>query len=142
VIDDSGNRYVVDTDNNACRIRCCGRLSHFMGSMGRDQDFNCRGAAFDAGNGVLYVADYGGRRIKKFTPEGTFISSWSVSGPGYPLGVGVGNGGVYVVNDGTSTVQKYDAQGALQLQWGSPGTANGQFPSPMGWRWTGLGRST
>ena len=51
---------------------------------------------------AIYVADYGNDRIQKFTPDGTFVTKWGVSGSGdgefdSPYGIAVDmSGNVFV----------------------------------------------
>ena len=93
------------------------------------------GIAVDSSSNV-YVADYRGSRIQKFTSDGAFITNWGSHGSGdgqfsYPWGIAVdANDDVYVVARYNHRVQKFTSDGSFITKWGSYGSSNGQFKSP------------
>ena len=86
--------------------------------------------------GLVYIADTGNNRVRKFTTDGIFISEWGGLGTGNgqlnaPYATAIDDvGNVYVADAGNSRIQKFTPGGAYLLQWGSFGTAIGQFHGP------------
>jgi sugar lactone lactonase YvrE len=84
-VDSSGNVFIADTTNNVIRevghdglIRTVAgnRTAGFSGNGGPAMSAQLRaprGIAFDR-NGNLYIADYGNRRIRKVSADGTIIT--------------------------------------------------------------------
>jgi DNA-binding beta-propeller fold protein YncE len=91
-----------------------------------------RDAATDS-DGNIYVADYGNDRIAKFTPGGTWITSWGSPGGldgefRRPYGVELdAQNRVYVADSTNHRVQIFDANGNFLAKYGSAGTGPGQF---------------
>ena len=89
-------------------------------------------------DGNVYLTEFTGSRVFKFSPEGEELARWGGPGtaPGLlqaPTGIAVdADGFVYVAESGGSRVQKFTADGELVLGWGSSGTEDGQFISAMG----------
>lgn len=100
-----------------------------------------RGIAFDA-QGNVYVADEGNNQIKKFTPDGIFISKIgdptgaAGSGPGQfndPIDVAVdADGNIYTVEFQNNRVQKFASDGTFITTWGSYGSGDGNLKHPYG----------
>lgn len=109
---------------------------------GNGQFLNVPGVAADsAGNIYVTDADEGGTslsRIQKFSPTGTFMSTWGTWGTGTgqlerPRQLTVdGNDVIYVVDGGNHRVQKFTVNGTFVGGWGSYGTGDGQFRFPSG----------
>jgi DNA-binding beta-propeller fold protein YncE len=93
--------------------------------------------AVDAG-GNVYVAEWGNRRIQKFTNDGAFVSQWGTQGQELgqfmtPVGVAVSPAGdVYVTDWDNHNVQRFTSDGAFLSRWGTLGMENGQFHNPTG----------
>ncbi len=69
--------------------------------------------------------------IQVFSNNGTFITSWAVTGS--PQGIAVDTAGnVYIAEFNNSYVEKYTSSGTFISQLGTPGTGNGQFTNPRG----------
>jgi DNA-binding beta-propeller fold protein YncE len=106
---------------------------------GQFGDASPKGIAIDSAADV-YTADYGNRRIQKFTNTGTFLSKWGRPGSGdgqfsgRPIGVDVDGGdNVYVTEAfGGHRIQVFTDDGTFLTKWGAEGTGNGQFNSPFG----------
>ena len=85
------------------------------------------------GQGNIYVADQGNRRIEKFDSNGKFLLAWGTEGKDdgqfqSPVGVAVDSkGNVYVSDQLASRVQKFDGNGKFLTKFGGPGNANGEF---------------
>ncbi len=107
------------------------------------------GVAIDSA-GNVYVTEFSGNRVQKFTPEGVLLSQWGVEGVGFgssqpgetgglaqglfgnPTGIAIDDAdNVYVSESGTSRVQKFSTDGELLGSWGSVGTGPGEFLSAM-----------
>ncbi len=86
--------------------------------------------AYD-GHGTLYVADYSGERIEKWSTSGAYLSAWGTLGSGdgqftSPFGVAYGpNGDLFVTEEGGSRVQELSDAGVWKA------TVSG-FASPYG----------
>jgi DNA-binding beta-propeller fold protein YncE len=134
-VDDSGNVYVIDMDNNRIQKFTSGGtyvLKWGSEGSGNGQFQYPQAVAVDA-SGNVYVVDTGNSRIQKFTSSGTFLMKWGSGGSGdvefqYPQGVAVDTSGfVYVVDSGNSRIQKFTSSGTFLMKWGGGGSGNGQF---------------
>lgn len=106
---------------------------HLIGSRGTGLgQFNKpRSVAVDAQDN-LYVVDMTGR-VQKFSPAGTFLSSWQM--PQTDLGKPKGmcrdrDGNIVVIEPHYSRVNHYSLGGKLMAQWGDRGTNRGQLMFP------------
>jgi len=89
------------------------------------------GVALD-GSGNVYVTDYEGNRVYKFTSAGALLTRWDSSYSG-PVDIATdGSGGVFVVNLIGKRVEKFTAGGSYLATIGSAGTGQGQFQEPVG----------
>jgi DNA-binding beta-propeller fold protein YncE len=116
------------------------------------------GDAVDA-SGNIWVSDFGGDRIEKFSSSGAFIASYGSAGSGggqfsEPSGVAISQsaGNVYVVDKGHNRVEELSSSGAFvrtfgfgvsngkaefevctsSCQTGIAGSGSGQFNAPHG----------
>jgi len=88
------------------------------------------GVAMDASDNV-FVTDYDGHRVLKYTSAGVLLTSWSTSLQPVDIAVDAA-GSVYVMELGGQRVEKYSNSGSLVATVGSAGTGAGQFQSPNG----------
>jgi aldose sugar dehydrogenase len=151
-VDQQGNVYVVDTDND--RIQKFSANGTFIGELGRhgvrNGTFkNPEGIALDQ-QGNVYVVDTGNNRIQKFSanfsgnfsansPNGTYLAQWGKHGVepdsrfNAPEGIAVDRrGNVYVVDTGNNRIQKFSANGTFLGKFGSFGTNDTSFDAPEG----------
>ncbi|HVP40294.1 MAG TPA: FlgD immunoglobulin-like domain containing protein [Candidatus Saccharimonadales bacterium] len=90
-------------------------------------------AVLVAPGGSVFVADLGNSRIQRFTPDGVFVSQWSVLDPSdprfeYPRSLVMDAAGdLYSIDCGHGRVHRYAPNGTLQAAWGDSGTAVGQL---------------
>lgn len=95
------------------------------------------GVAVD-GSGSVFVTDYDGARVHKFTSSGALVTTWGSTGvaPGQfsqPVDIAVDvSGNVYVVELNGKRVQKFTNGGSYLATIGSAGSGPGQFQSPLG----------
>jgi sugar lactone lactonase YvrE len=95
------------------------------------------GVAADA-SGNVFVADYEGNAVHKFTSLGALITSWGSTGglPGMfrqPVDIAVdGSGDVYVLELLGRRIQKFTNGGAYLTTIGTPGSGPGQFQDSVG----------
>jgi uncharacterized protein (TIGR03663 family) len=90
-----------------------------------------RGLAI-APDGSLYVADSGGQRVYRISPQGHLLASWGGFAGGEnappgkfnePWGLAVApDGSVYVADTWNFRIQRFTPQGEFLDMWGSPGT--------------------
>ncbi|MEK7388272.1 MAG: tetratricopeptide repeat protein [Elusimicrobiota bacterium] len=88
------------------------------------------------GEGVVYVADTGNRRIDAFSPDGVFLFGIGPKVGPYmleePVAVAWDNAGfVYFVDKGLKKVFKCEPSGAFIAAWGKEGDGPGEFKSPV-----------
>lgn len=89
-----------------------------------------------APGGEVYVADWTGGNVQKFSPEGRRLAKWGKEGdaPGEfsdPWGLAVDKQGyVYVADSDNHRIQKLDPQGTVVAHWGDEGNGNGSFIGP------------
>jgi len=79
--------------------------------------------------GNIYVGDTGNKRIQKFTPNGTFLTSWGSEGSGNGQFLGLHDVSVdpegkflYTVELKNHRVQKFYTNGSFVTKWGFNGT--------------------
>ena len=79
--------------------------------------------------GNIYVGDTGNKRIQKFTPNGTFLTSWGSEGTGNGQFLGLHDVTVdpegkflYTVELKNHRVQKFYTNGSFVTKWGFNGT--------------------
>jgi sugar lactone lactonase YvrE len=171
-VDSSGNVYVADTGNNKIRkITSSGVVTTLAGGAGGSLWHNWSGSADGTGNaagffsprgiavdssGNVYVADWGGHKIRKITPAGVVTTlagsgaSGSADGMGTaasfyePNGVTVdSSGNVYVADSSNYKIRKITSTGVVTTLAGSgaSGSIDGtgtaarlslSYMSPMG----------
>ncbi len=99
--------------------------------------------------GNVYVGDSINHLIKKYTPDGVFITEWGSVGDGVgqfdqdgsPRRLAVdASDNVYAIDGGHNRILKFTSTGGYIGQIGSTGTGNGQFNffGPNGWGIGGL----
>jgi len=87
-------------------------------------------------DGNLYVS--GNHRIKKYAPDGTYISQIANTGNAdfdldWYFFIAIDNSGnIYACNRDTNNIVKFDSNGNYVTKWGSWGEADDQFHSPEG----------
>ncbi|MGH2964744.1 MAG: hypothetical protein ACRDMH_05100 [Solirubrobacterales bacterium] len=95
------------------------------------------GVATDSADNV-YVVEFDGNRVDKFTSGGAFITKWGSPGSGagqftHAQDIAVGaSDNVYVLDTGNARVEEFTSSGNLIRQWGEPGSGNGQFDDQFG----------
>jgi len=91
-----------------------------------------------APSGHVYVSEFHGHRVQKFTTNGVFVTKWGAFGGGdgqfnSAAGIAVDAAGdVYVSSYYTHSVQKFTSSGTFVARWGTNGTNDGQFQFPFG----------
>ena len=89
-------------------------------------------------DGNVYVTEFRGNRVFKFSPSGEELARWGGPGEGpgqlsAPTGIAVdADGFVYVGESGNSRVQKFTSDGEWLATWGASGSGEGEFISAMG----------
>lgn len=79
----------------------------------------------------LYVTEFHGQRVQKFTAEGKFLASFEV--PGSPGGIAVDRlGNVYVAPSLGHKICVFTPEGKPLRQWGQKGEGDGEFVEPGG----------
>jgi DNA-binding beta-propeller fold protein YncE len=88
--------------------------------------------------GDVYVTDYAGDRVLKFSPDGAVLGEWGGhgAGPGQfsgPFGVTLDQrNAIYVVDQLNGRIQKFSPEGVFLAAWGGAGAAGGQLRTPFG----------
>ncbi|KAL1510870.1 hypothetical protein AB1Y20_005702 [Prymnesium parvum] len=128
-----GDILVCDTYNNRCiRISALGEHKPFLEGVVRP-----RGAAIDAANSVLYVAEFTRHRVRKLHPsDGALLlngpeGAARADAPWYPEGLALGGRFLFCADSKKHRVLAYDKQ-SLRLSHviGSSGSGPGQLLSP------------
>jgi DNA-binding beta-propeller fold protein YncE len=87
-------------------------------------------------DGNLYVS--GNSRIKKYAPDGTYISTIQHTGSedfglDWYFFIAIDNSGnIYACNEGSHNIVKFDSDGNYVTKWGSFGEDDDQFHNPQG----------
>jgi sugar lactone lactonase YvrE len=92
---------------------------------------DARGLALD-GDGYIYVAEYEGGRVQRFTPDGKFERSWIVQGKGYLSGLAADRAGNVYLSRSDGLRKFKGADGTLLWQKATPQTRNGLLALPDG----------
>lgn len=132
-VSDSGNIYVVDTNN--ARIQVFDQNGLFIrqwGTLGtRTNEFTYpKDIAID-NDGNVYVTD--SSRVQKFSSTGTWLQSLGTKGSSngqFSLAQGItvdSLGNVYVADNGNNRIQKFSPTGVWLQSLGTVGSGNGQF---------------
>ena len=126
----TGQIFIADTNNR--RIQVLNNdltYSHSFGNKGSAlEQFNLlRDVMFDS-KGYLYVVD---NTIKKFTPTGQYISTFSSEGSNLkdPTSIAIGNNLVYVTQWG-NRILVFDTNGCFVDSFGKSGSKEGEFNRP------------
>ncbi|MHB8241068.1 MAG: RHS repeat-associated core domain-containing protein [Solirubrobacteraceae bacterium] len=83
----------------------------------------------------VWVTDTGNNRVEEFSPEGTYITSFSKIGADQlsaPTGIAFDHGDLYITDKGNFRVVIATPTGQLIGQFGSEGSGTGQFIWPEG----------
>ena len=84
-------------------------------------------------SGYMYMPDFWGNCIQKFTPDGEFCGGWGTKGtePGafdYIYDIEIDSlDNIYIVDRENYRIQKFTSDGEFITEWGSRGTGPGQF---------------
>jgi uncharacterized protein (TIGR03663 family) len=143
-----GSIYIADTENHRIQhMSVGGETLHVWGTLSPSSDGTAPEGTFNepwgiaiAPDGNVLVADTWNHRIQKFSPNGTFITSWGEFGlpditNGYygPRDVVVDSiGRVYVTDTGNKRVSVHDSEGGYLFQVGSGGYLEGELDEPVG----------
>lgn len=88
--------------------------------------------------GHVYVTEFGGTRVQRFSADGSFQLSWGHTGDedgqfADARGIAAApDGTIYVVDGGNFRVQRFQPNGEFVGKWGTEGDERGQFQNPMG----------
>ncbi len=107
-------------------------LANLIGGVGRTDGRFTTPRAIATSDAVIVVIDKTGR-LQRFTPEGTFLSSWDLplSGTGFPTGVSMDSEGlVWIADTHQQRILVLDQEGNEVRSFGEYGTGDGQFLYP------------
>jgi streptogramin lyase len=93
------------------------QLFAFGGSGSGDGQFQDPFGIQFAADGTVYVCDYLGARMERFTSDGTFLLSWPIPSERADHVAVDAAGDVYVTGFPDLSVHKYDASGTPLLDW-------------------------
>lgn len=147
----NGSIYIADSGNDAIRVLAANGKVKTLAGPTRKGLVNDKGAKarfrFPTGvaatdKGVVYVADYGNRVIRKITAKGV-TSTVAIKHEGLfrPADVALGpDGSLYIADAGGHTIRRLSSKGVLTVVAGSPGHAGSadgtgtaaRFSSPRG----------
>ena len=143
-----GTFYVADSRNHRIlHLDLEGHVLHTWGSFADGVSIPAAPGTFNEPWGVavgpdgsVYVTDTWNHRVQKFTPSGSYLTSWGIFGQGEtpesfygPRGLAVDSQGrIYVADTGNKSIVVFDADGKFITQFGSGGLDAGQFDEPVG----------
>jgi DNA-binding beta-propeller fold protein YncE len=143
-IDQTEKVYVVDSGGNCVNVYSSNGefIDKYVGAGGEALFGHPLAVAVDD-SGYIYVSDHiddydGQEYIKKFAPDGTFITRWGGRGSGDGQLSKVESlvvdreGYVYVSDGENNRIQKFTSTGVFVKKWGTYGSDDGQFQSPFG----------
>lgn len=81
--------------------------------------------------GNIYISDKGNNKVHKFSPSGSYITSWAAPGA-VGIAVYLANNHIYVTDQDGNKFREYDDSGSLINEYGGSGSGNGQLSSPWG----------
>lgn len=140
-----GKVYVIDYDLD--RVQVFSGEGTFLDQWKKsDGDFGvAAGIGIDVKEGAVYIAEFYGKIVEKFTLGGKFVGKVGSSGRAlsgalhYPTDVFVDpKGNVYVADAYNNRIQKFDKNGGFVAKWGGPlglglpGKWGGWFKVPSG----------
>lgn len=85
------------------------------------------GIAVDPATGNIFVADTGNFRVQEFSPDGVYLSEFTIPFGNVPKGVHVDNGIVWAATDGGYVQGYYPSTGLLYGRIGVEATEPGNF---------------
>ncbi len=93
----------------------------------------------------IYVTDYNGHRVLKFSSDGKPILSWGSLGNetgqfNKPFGIVYHGGFIYISDQENNRIQKFTTDGQFVLAFGTKGAEKGQFNRPSGMAVDNLGQ--
>lgn len=130
-VDTKGHVYVADTDNH--RIVKYGRSLEPLatwGTFGRADGQLQFPRAVAVADDTVYVADWGNRRVQKFTTDGRFVGKWGelryneLGGTFTPTAIATTRSGEIVVYAGS--VYRFSPSGSLVARWAKSPPLNGR----------------
>ena len=104
------------------------------GKMGTgENELNVAGLAIDEDNQLIYIADYGNKRIQIVSFEGQFIDRFGQDKLDSPLGIVVTKKYVFITDAGLHALLQFDKKNyQLLRRTGSKGSKEGHFNLPRG----------
>ena len=111
---------------------------------GDGQFSHATGIAVDA-DGSVFVADYENKRVQKFDPAGTFITTWNmgedIKASGTPEAIAVdAAGNVYVSDYSLGRIQVFDNDGKFLWALSTESIVKSLFKRPTGIAFDANGR--
>lgn len=124
--------YVADTNNHRIVMFRDGVLQFAIGVRGAgDGQFSSPHGIVVTPDGLIEVADTGNNRLQQFTPDGTFVGTFSAVGMRAPIDVAIDElGNRYVTSNITNEVAAYSAAGAKLWTVNAFGEGFGQVVQP------------
>jgi DNA-binding beta-propeller fold protein YncE len=148
-LDPQGNIWIVDAPGQIVyKLNRDGKETMRLGTKGvagaDSHHFNLPTDVAFAPNGDIYVTDgYGGARVVKYAPDGTYLMEWGRRGKGpgefgLPHNVVVDTEGrVYVTDRDNQRIEVFDSNGRFLSQWTGTGGVSGLAMTKDQRIWTG-----
>ncbi len=128
---DNGDIFV--SDHMAEAVLHLSPSGALLGKIGQHDFVDPYGVAIGP-NGNLYVADFGGGRVREYTPDGKPVASWGDGAGGTvhlgaPEAIAIDGQGTIVVTEQSGDVVKFDQSGKIVKDFGSTGALQLDDPS-------------
>lgn len=115
-LDANGRLYMPDEHSANLALRVFSQTGTPFGVFDSGTGFEGYGVAVLSDQTIL-VADYYGRRVRRYAPDGSFLSEWPTGG-GRALFLALDESdNVFVTDDEGDAVRKFSSQGTLLAQW-------------------------